>query len=147
MRRQLSSRHTWAYRWLIPALLTIAAIYAVWVSALRPAAGVPTTLSVLTGIAIAAALMIVARILDRAKRVWLRDDSLVISDYRQEIEVRLTDIREITLTRYFWPDRIRIRFRQPTAFGDSIVFFPPHHMPPFSGKHPLIEELERLRGH
>lgn len=140
MRRELSSRHAYIYRWVIPALLTLGAVAAIWEFAItRP--GQSDMLSVATGVLIAAALMILARILDRAKRVWLDGDSLVVSDYRHEARVDLADIERVTQTRFFWPERVRICFSRPTLFGDSIVFFPPLRFTGLLSPHPVVADL------
>jgi hypothetical protein len=125
MRKELSSRYTWMYRWVVPGFLTVVAVAVIWqfgkLGDDAPASGS----GVLLGVAIAAAAMILARILDRAKRVWLIDDKLLISDYRREVRVGLSDVAEVKSMPWFWPPRISVRFSQTTAFGAGIVFFPP----------------------
>ena len=69
--------------------------------------------------------MIIARIFDRAKRVWLTDDVVRISDLRREIEVGREEVAEVSRTPFFLPTRIRVRLVRATVFGDTVYFFPP----------------------
>lgn len=144
MRRELSSSFTPLYRWILPALLSIAAGIVVWRLARIGMPGRPAPVDVAAAVAIAAALITVARILDRGKRVWIDGQQLIVSDYRHEIQIPFSAIRRIETTRFWKPDRVRIRFIQPTRFGDSIVFFTPGRWLDFSERNPVAEEIRRL---
>lgn len=124
MRRELSSKITPLYRWVVPAILTILAIVVVWRIARVGMPGRADTMSVLLAVTLAVLLMFVARIFDRAKRVWIDDETLIVSDYRREARVALGEIESVEATRLMKPARVRIQFSRPTTFGDSIVFFP-----------------------
>ena len=122
MRRELSSRSAWIYRWAIPAFLTVGAIASIWVLTI---AREPTPAGAAAAACLAGLCMIVARIFDRAKRVWLAGNELIVSDLRNEIVVAVTEINEVSLTPWFRPARLRIKLLRPTVFGDTIYFFPP----------------------
>lgn len=141
MRRQLSSRYTYMYRWVIPSLLTVGAVTTIGFFAVQSATGSLGTRAALTGVAIALIFVLIARIFDRAKWVWLENEYLIVSDSNQELTIEIGEIERIGTTPYFWPHRVRIWFRQPTIFGDNIAFFPPLSLRP-----PLVSrELQELR--
>jgi len=144
MRRELSSSFTPLYRWVFPALLSIAAAIVVWRLARIGLPGRPAPWDVVMAVAIAAVLIIVARILDRGKRVWIDGQQLIVSDFRREIQVPFSAIRQVETARFWKPDRVRIRFNQPTRFGDSIVFFTSGRWLNFSARNPVAEEIKRL---
>ena len=87
------------------------------------------------------ACVLLARILDRAKWVWITDDRIIISDKRQEISLPFSEIESVSVTPYFKPDRIRISFCSPTLFGDSVVFFPPTDFFASSWENPVFSML------
>ncbi|MDJ0928092.1 MAG: hypothetical protein QNJ73_10635 [Gammaproteobacteria bacterium] len=144
MRRELSSKATPLYRWVIPAALTILAILVIWRLGGVGTPGRPEAGAMILAISIAAALVVIARILDRAKRVWIEHDVLIVSDYRKEAQVRLGDVANIEATRFVKPDRVRIHFSRATIFGESVVFFPPIHWRDFASRHPVADELQSL---
>ena len=76
MRSELSSACTPMYRWVIPGLLTIAALAVIWWLAIPTRGERPDLALALVAVLAALALMTVARFFDRAKRVWLEDDGL-----------------------------------------------------------------------
>lgn len=140
MRQELSSRHTWVYRWGIPGCLTLVALGAIWEFGNLGTPEPAESGRVATGIIIAAVAMIVSRILDRAKRVWLDDGDLIVADFRRETRVSCDNIVKVRTLPFFWPHRIQVRFKKPTVFGDSIVFFPPLK---FGRGHPVVRVLGR----
>ena len=82
----------------------------------------------------------------RLKTVAVSRCDLVISHFGRIITVPAIQVSEITGGRQREP--IRLRFYEPTEFGDSIEFIPPEPVvftwP--SKPHPLINELEQLCG-
>ena len=122
MSQELSAPYAYIYRWVIPALLTIAALAFVW---LLTIAREPTAVTAVLAACLAGLCMIIARIFDRAKRVWLDTEALRVSDLRQEIEIDRHDVADVSVTPLFWPARVRIRLQQPTVFGNTVYFFPP----------------------
>ncbi len=85
----------------------------------------PDPWSLTLAIVIATLLAVLARIFDRAKRVWVDEGSLIVSDYRTEVRNKLSEITSVEVTPYIKPERVRVRFCRATKFGDSVVFFPP----------------------
>lgn len=144
MRRELSSPYTFLYRWVIPGFLTLAAILVVWRFARIGMPGRAGTEAVIAGVAIAVALMVLARFFDRAKRVWVDGHKLIVASYGREVEVDLGDVDGVEATRIVPPTRVRVRFSRPTKLGDQIVFFPPIRWRSVSTAHPGVDELRRL---
>ena len=140
-RRELSSRYTPLYRWVIPAFLSIVAVIVVLLAAGIDGSGAPNAAEVLSALVIAALCVLLARWLDRAKRVWLDDASLIVYDYKNEAAIPLEDIASVEASRYLRPDRVTVRFAKPTIFGTKISFFPPRDGLGLGSEHPLAGEL------
>ncbi len=83
----------------------------------------------------------------RLKKVVIDDFFLILSNYRKSIRISLKDIKSIKSTVLIAQEPVWIAFREPNEFGDKIVFMPKADFDrsPFS-PHPIIEELEALRG-
>jgi len=138
VRRELSSTFTPIYRWVIPALLSIAAIVFIWRVAVSNS---PGTTEITIVVALAAGCVILARWLDKAKRVWIDEESLLVSDYRREDTIKLVEIDRVTATRWLRPDRVTITFTRPTIFGNKVVFFPARKGFRLAAPHPIAREL------
>ena len=80
----------------------------------------------------------------RLKKVTLSRDSLIVSNFRDEIQVPLRDIETVSGSLYVNPELIWIEFRRPTAFGSKIVFMPKLRV--FHGftRHPMVAELRSI---
>jgi hypothetical protein len=144
MHRELSSGITPFFRWVIPALLSIAAIVVIWRIGGVGMPGGPGSWSLTLAIVIATLLVVLARIFDRAKRVWIDAGTLIVSDYRTEVHVKLDEITSVEMTPYMKPDRVRVHFCRATKFGDSVVFFPPIRGFNILLRSPVAAELKQL---
>ena len=83
----------------------------------------------------------------RLKKVGLEGSNLVISNYRQTIEVPLASIDAVEETFRFrrWTPWVWVIFREPTGFGKKIVFLPfITQSTPTSESHPIVGELKHL---
>lgn len=143
MRRELSTPYSWVYRWFIPALLTVVAGGALWILVIGRE-GPADTFMLILAILIASAALILSRILDRAKRVWLDAEQLVFAAYGKEHTVSLTDIQRVVETPFFRPHRIRLYFSTNTPCGATIVFFPPLSITHMLAEHPCTGELKQV---
>ena len=144
MRRELSSKLTPLYRWIIPTILTIAAVVVVWRLAGLGMPGRPEPASLVVALVMVALLLIVARIFDKGKHVWIDDNALIVSDYRKQTRIDLSEVESVEATRFMKPDRVCVRFNRTTIFGDNIVFFPPSQWFRVPSRNPIAVELERL---
>ena len=80
----------------------------------------------------------------RLKRVRLSGDSLLVSNFRDEMRVPLSQIERVTGSVLMNPELVWVHFRRPTAFGDRIVFMAPWRWPSGFSRHPVVGELQRL---
>ena len=80
----------------------------------------------------------------RLKKVTLRGDTLVITNFRRQIVVPLRDVEKVSGSILMSPELMWIHFRHPIEFGTKIVFMPPWRF--FGGytRHPLVRELNTL---
>lgn len=141
MRRELSARYTFVYRWVIPGFLSVAAIAVIWSFAKVGQPGPPDTGALLAGVAIAVGLMVVARFFDRAKRVWIEGETLVVSAYGKDVPIPLGDVESVSVARFVKPDRVTIRFCRATTWGNQIVFFPPLQWRKVGQPHAVVTDV------
>ena len=84
------------------------------------------------------------------KRVRIRGDALLVSNYLTEIEVPRDEIAEVRQNLFFTSSLkpIRVTFRKSTPFGASIVFMPPTSLRIFS-EDPAAQQVRDFasRGH
>jgi hypothetical protein len=76
------------------------------------------------------------------KRVRMGDRALYISNYSREVSVPLTDVTQVTHSR--WGHNIRaltIHFRSATRFGSSIDFVPKLRWGSRLGSPPVAQEI------
>ena len=62
------------------------------------------------------------------KSVYLKDSSLMISNYLKEIEIPLSNIAHVSKPENSSHQRVAIYLRSPSEFGSKIVFMPPLFM-------------------
>ena len=80
----------------------------------------------------------------KIKKVQLEENSLIISNYIQSIEVDLSDVTSISGSILLTPELVWFKLRSPTIFGQRIIFMPRFRF--FGGftKHPVVEELKAI---
>ncbi len=148
MRRELSSRATFLYKFIVPAL---------WIGFFGGATtllfAAPGGLRDDPGVAqirwaFLALFTIVTPILYwllvGLKTVALLDQSLEISNFSRSLRVPLRDVERVSGSVIVNPRVIWLDFRRPTEFGSRVVFMPPLRI--FAGfrRDPLVEELRVL---
>ena len=101
---------------------------------------------VVIGAGSAMILLCIARVFDRAKRIWVEGENLRIYDYRQTVTVPLRNIDRVQQTPFFRPHRVCIHFREPTVFGSQVSFFPYYCRLSTSSQHPVVAELRERAG-
>lgn len=127
----LSSRWTPFYKFVIP-LLVIGGVGTSAVMAYRhpepqkmPPGLHPDQVWILMAVAAAIALVVMWWTLGRLMRVELDDDELIISNYRTEIRVPLSNVAKIGGPSRSNPPRYTLTFEEPTDLGRTIAFIPP----------------------
>ena len=61
--------------------------------------GRPEPEALILAIMMAALFMILARIFDKGKGVWIDDGTLIVSDYRRETRIDLSEAKSVKVTR------------------------------------------------
>ncbi|MBX3290767.1 MAG: hypothetical protein KF855_15740 [Acidobacteria bacterium] len=95
-------------------------------------------------VAFAGGMAMTAWLSYKIKKVFVEGDYLIVSDYKKEIAVPLSDIYDVTEMRWMQPYWITISFRKTTEFGDSILFVPPFRLLSFWVANPLVEEIRSM---
>lgn len=80
----------------------------------------------------------------RLKQVWLRGDRLVVTDFRTEEEILITDVIGVRETRLWNPKLICLILSRPSKWGDEIVFMAPVRFSFVFLNHPLVNELREM---
>jgi hypothetical protein len=80
----------------------------------------------------------------RLKRVHVDATNIYVSNYFREAAVPLANICGVTQNRLLNWHPIRVHFREPTAFGTSIVFMPRFRWSSLWGSDPVVAELMKL---
>jgi hypothetical protein len=80
----------------------------------------------------------------RLKKVSIDDQYLYVSNYLREIAIPFSAIGDVTYNWWLNSHPVTIYFKEPTEFGDKIVFMPRFRFFPFLGPHPDVERLRRL---
>jgi hypothetical protein len=145
MVRQISSRLTFFYKFILPGVFVIAIIgigseyFTRWESSGRSETIWMTIWPV--------GLMIVSIVfLLRINKVYVDEKNLYVSDYRIDATIPVSNIARVSEFFFSEPRRITIHFKQPTAFGRKVVFLAPYRFGPLTGltSHPLVAELREL---
>ena len=131
MATTLSSRWTPFYKFVIP-LLVIGGVGTSAVMAylhpepqkMPPGLG-PNQVWILMAVAAVIAIAVMWWALGRLMRVELDDDELIISNYRTEIRVPLSNVAKIGGQSLSNPPRYTLTFEEPTDLGRTIAFIPP----------------------
>jgi hypothetical protein len=145
--RDLSSKWTWFYKFALPTLWIGLFAYSTLIMFIASDSwGARDSRElgwVFLGLTVLGTLFLYWSCI-RLKRVRLRGDVLVISNFETEIEVPLRDVDRVSGSLLVNPELVWLRFRRPTEFGTKVVFMPPIRF--FHGftRHPLVEELQEM---
>jgi hypothetical protein len=67
-------------------------------------------------------------------------DALMVRSGEQEERISLSDIKNVSYSRYMNPPQVTLSLRRQTVFGDTIVFCAPLTVVPFRSS-PVIDDL------
>jgi hypothetical protein len=144
-RRQLSSRKTFFYKCIFPAIWIsgfVATTAGIFAGVFRDQNGNPVSMDM--GWAFLAATVAGAIFLYwtcvRLKVVWLQNGLLCVSNYLRTEQIPLVDIAEVEERRWSSNHPIIVRFVHETYFGTAIVFIPQPRWVVLR-PHPIAEEL------
>ena len=80
----------------------------------------------------------------RLRTVTLREDHLVVSDYRSEELIPLLQVEEVEETRIWNPKLIKLRLVRSGQWGEEIIFIAPLRFQFVFSNHPLVKELREM---
>jgi hypothetical protein len=80
----------------------------------------------------------------RLKKVSLKDNVLIVSNFLSEVVIPLGDVERVSGSVMMHPELVWLYLRRPTDFGTKIVFAAKWRF--FSGfnRHPIVNELQKL---
>jgi hypothetical protein len=79
----------------------------------------------------------------RYKEVSVDEEYLYVSNFIKEIAIPLSDIVDVTESRWLNTHPVTIYLKSPSEFGNKIVFMPTIRFFGFTS-HPVVSELKRL---
>jgi hypothetical protein len=149
MRADISSRTTFIYKFIFPAiwipLVGFPAIMFARNANARGGADMTGAVVYVAAWAVGAAFLL--RLAVPLMRVQLRDGRIYASNYRREIEIVPSDIERVTQNVWINVRPITLHLRHETAFGTRIRFLPPSRLIlAFWQEDPLVDQLRRLAG-
>jgi hypothetical protein len=80
----------------------------------------------------------------RIKEVWLKDNVLIVSNFRKKIVIPLCDIERVSGSIWVSPELVWLHLRRPTDFGTKIIFTPKWRFLSGFTWHPTVRELQKL---
>lgn len=78
------------------------------------------------------------------KRVRMDGRTLLVSNFRKEISIPISDIEDVTENRWINIHPVTIRLRNDTEFGDRITFMPTARMFGLWSSHPVVAQLRNI---
>ena len=141
--RRLSSLLTFFYKYIFIALSI--AIYG-FIAKMFLQSPSPDTAMVI-GILIAACCVttpLLYLLSGRNKRVCLDGRTFHISNYRDTIEIDISEIESVSGSIMLSPELVWFKLRNPTIFGSTIYFMPRARFFTGFSKHPIVQELRDL---
>jgi hypothetical protein len=148
MRADISSRTTFVYKFVFPAIWI--PLFG-FVAYLALSSGQRGTGDRTVGIVMVTAWLVVSAFLLRLvislRRVQLRDGRLYASNYRREIEIAPSEIERITQNVWINVRPVTLHLRHETSIGRRIRFLPPSRVRfNFWKEDPIVDQLRRLAG-
>lgn len=142
--RRISSRSTFFYKWIFPAVwfggLTLF-IGASLFAASRSNQSSLLPFLIMPAVMIGFGYFLMKKLVfDLVDEVWLDGDTLVVKDRGREQRIELADIKNVNYSSLVNPPRVTLSLRRPTVFGDHVVFCAPLRFVPFSTS-PIIDDL------
>jgi hypothetical protein len=149
MRADISSRTTFIYKFIFPAiwipLFGFVAFLAL--NGGRHRAGTGNTGALVMAAAWIFGTAFLLRLVIPLMRVQLRDGRIYASNYRREIEIAPSEIESITQNVWMNVRPITLHLRHETTFGNRIRFLPPSRVVfAFWKEDPIVDQLRRFAG-
>jgi hypothetical protein len=145
--RQLSSMMTWFYKFVFSTVwIGGFGIGTLAVLITRPFPEQPgrENLELMFPIAFILGSTIIYFVCIRLKYVALEGPILVISNYLTTIRIPISEVKDVTGTILVQPPLVTLHLKNPTPFGDKIVFMGPIFFFSAFMRHPLVQELRDI---
>lgn len=143
-KKNLSSSITFFHKFISPFVSLVAIVFMVRVVNGGLVRQLPTFAMFVILAAFAGGMAMTIWLAYMIKKVSVDGEYLIVSDYKHEIAVPLSDIYDVSEMRWMQPYWITITFRRPTAFGDSILFVPPFRLLSFWVANPLVDQIRSM---
>lgn len=143
MEKLLSSKLTYFYKWIFPTIWIITfgfITYSFWTGSCA-VYGVTKWLVLVCLIGCSFYLLWFS---SRLKKVKLEGKYLIVSDYRTEELIPLSQIEEVKETRLWNPKLIKLNLKRPGKWGNEIVFIAPLGFYFVWSDHPSVKELRDI---
>lgn len=144
MRRELSSKASVLYQYVIPVAILAGFAIPAWLVMQLESEGPAVLWIQVFALVTISAMAVIAFLLSRAKRVWLDNEKLIVKGWSDESVIPLKDVDSVTSTRFWNPDQIHITYRSAVSDHSKFFFYPPLRMVHFLTTHPMAEEIQRL---
>ena len=82
----------------------------------------------------------------RLKKVTLKENDLVISNFRKVVGVPLQDVERVSGSVLIHPELVWLHFRRPNGFGSKVVFMGKARFSFGLSVHPIVRELQAVIG-
>jgi hypothetical protein len=138
----LSSRATFRYKWIFPAIwfgFLLIFVATSFFQGSKAASPVPFLLAPLA-MAVFGYFIMKKFVFDLADEVLDAGDALVVRKGQREERIALSDIMNVSYSPLVNPPRVTLSLRTPGTFGNQISFCAPLRFVPFSSS-PAIDEL------
>ncbi|MFK8031000.1 MAG: hypothetical protein AB8G18_12265 [Gammaproteobacteria bacterium] len=80
----------------------------------------------------------------RLKKVQLKCNELIVSNFRTEIRIPLSEIDKATGSKLVSPELVWIHLKNPTPFGSKIQFMATLRFPGGFSRHPVVDRINLL---
>lgn len=138
--RQISSRLTFATKFISPVLILAASAWVLFpLKVLWPG-------GVFVGVFMGAIISYHLWTSYRIKKVLTDGDNLYVSDYFKETTLPLDHIVDVTEVVGLEPRVVTIHLKTPSVFGSKIVFLAPWRFYNGFRTHPVVNELKQMAG-
>jgi hypothetical protein len=140
--RRISSSSTWWHKKAFPTIWFgfLAVFTCVWIIPVARGEVPAGTIFIPLGMAAFGYLLMRVLVFPLVDEVWIDGDDLVVRNRDEEDRFPITNIVNVDNSWMTNPEQIRLTLRNPSRFGQEIVFSPPIRWWPF-GRHPVSREL------
>lgn len=141
MKHQLSSKQTFLLKIVLPIILGIIFIQTIVLIVLnfRDAGILPL---LIVPLMMAFGIFVMSRTIMRYKKVSVDDEFLYVSNYRREIKIPISNIKDVSQIKWYRTRPVTIYLKEDSEFGREIVFTPKLNGFQVFADNPVVDELK-----